>query len=417
MKAVVGERLELKVEGVCFSYREGREILKDVYFEAKDRELVGILGPNGAGKTTLIRVIAGGLSPTKGAVWLNGRKVHEIPPQELAREVAVLPQTEPIVNHITVKDMVLLGRTPYLSPWRGRTKKDVEKAREVLRMVGMEDFWDRSMASLSGGERQRVLIARALAQEPRLLLLDEPTVHLDLAQQLEVLSLLKELREKGLCIICVLHDINLASLYCDRLLLMKDGRIYKKGTPEEVITRESLGEVFNIHVRVHKHPLTSRPYITLLHMRPRKKGRRVHVVSGGGMGEELMRRLTEEGFAVSAGVLNVGDSDYETAERLGIDCAEEAPFAPISERAHRRNLELMSEAEAIIVAPVAFGWGNLKNLEAVVEMQKKGKRIFIASNDWEASDFTGGEAKGRIEELLSNGAQTYSSPEELLKLL
>lgn len=406
----------LEVKDVSFSYNE-KEILKDITFDLKEGEMLGVLGPNGAGKTTLLRIISGALRPSKGTVLVEGKELHQIPPKERAKKMAILPQNEPLVEYLTVREMVMLGRIPYFSLLFGPKKKDEEAVDRALEMVGMKGFANRKMGQLSGGERQKVLIARALAQEPSLLMLDEPIVHLDLSHQLEILFLLKELKEKKkLSIVCVLHDVNLASYFSDKLLLLRDGRIQAYGEPQEVITPDNLKKVFNIQAIIRGNPLSARPYISIVHRRE-ARGPKVHLIAGGGSGREIMERLVSEGYSISLGVVNVGDSDYETAESLEIQCAEEAPFAPISDEAFNRALELLREAKVVIIAPIPFGWGNLRNLELAQLAQRKGKVVLIAGNDLEERDFTNGKAKKIIGELLQNGARLFHSIDELLKIL
>ncbi|MBC7327186.1 ABC transporter ATP-binding protein [bacterium] len=406
----------LEVKDVSFSYNE-KEILKDITFDLKEGEMLGVLGPNGAGKTTLLRIISGALHPSKGTVLVDGKELHHIPPKERAKKMAILPQNEPLVDYLTVREMVMLGRIPYFSLLFGPKKKDEEAVDRALEMVGMKGFANRKMGQLSGGERQKVLIARALAQEPSLLMLDEPIVHLDLSHQLEILFLLKELKEKKkLSIVCVLHDVNLASCFSDKLLLLRDGRIQAYGEPQEVITPDNLKKVFNIQAIIRSNPLSARPYISIIH-RKESRGPKVHLIAGGGSGREIMERLVSEGYSISLGVVNVGDSDYETAESLEIQCAEEAPFAPISDEAFNRALELLRETNVVIIAPIPFGWGNLRNLELARLAQREGKVVLIAGNDLEERDFTNGKAKKIIEELMQNGARLFHSIDELLKIL
>jgi len=416
MESLTKRKELLKVKGISFAYNR-RQILEEVSFEVKEGEILGILGPNGAGKTTLLRVISGTLVPLKGEVLFGGVNIWEMSPKERAKRVAVLPQSEPPADYLTVKEMVMLGRVPYFSLLLGARKEDEERVEKALEMVGMEDFANRKMGQLSGGERQKVLIARALAQQPRLLILDEPIVHLDLSHQLEILFLLKKLQEEeNLSIICVIHDVNLASYFSDKLLLMKDGRVFAYGEPAEVITQDNLKKVFDIHALVRGNPLSGRPYISIINKRE-VKGPRIHLIAGGGSGREIMERLVAEGYSLSVGVVNVGDSDYEIAEGLDIECVEEAPFAPISEEAYSRALELVREAEAVIVAPLPFGWGNMKNLEIAEIAQSEGKEVFIAGNGLEERDFTGGKAREMLEGLLGKGARLFNSLEELLEML
>lgn len=416
MKNLIQRKELLEVKGVSFAYNQ-KKILEDISFAVKEGEMLSILGPNGAGKTTLIRIISGFLPPLKGEILLGGVDIREISPKKRARRIAVLPQSEPPADYLTVKEMVLLGRIPYFSLFLGAGREDKEIVESSLAMVGMVEFQNRKMGQLSGGERQKILIARALAQQPQLLILDEPVVHLDLSHQLEILFLLKKLQEEqNLSLICVLHDVNLASYFSDKLLLLREGRAFAYGEPREVITQENLREVFDIHALVRSNPLSARPYVSIIHKR-KGKGPPLHLIAGGGSGREIMERLTGEGYSLSLGVINVGDSDHETAVGLDIECVEEAPFAPITDETFNRALQLLKKAKAIIIAPLPFGWGNIKNLELAEIAQKEGKAIFVAGNDWEERDFTGGEARERIEELLRNGARVFRSIEELQEML
>lgn len=405
----------LEVKNLCFSYNT-KNILEDISFKVMEGEIVGILGPNGAGKTTLIRVIAGLLPPKKGEIRFKGINIRDIPQRERARRIAVLPQSEPPIDYLTVQEMVMLGRIPYFSLLRGAGKKDEEIVEKSLEMIGMRDFMYRKMGQLSGGERQKVLIARALAQQPQLLILDEPVVHLDLSHQLEILFLLKRLKEENLTIMLVIHDINLASYFSDKLLLLKGGRVFAFGEPSEVITRDNLREVFNIYALVRNNPLSGSPYISVLR-KVEERGPLLHIIAGGGSGRELMERLFTEGYSLSIGVINVGDSDYETAIGLDIQCVEEAPFAPISDEAYQKALELVMKSKAVIIAPLPFGWGNIRNLDLAEIAQSEGKTIFIAGNDWSERDFANGEAIKRIEKLLKKGAKVFHSTDELLEML
>ncbi|MCL5420988.1 MAG: ABC transporter ATP-binding protein [Nitrospirae bacterium] len=215
----------LDLHRVTCGYRT-EPVLRDVTFRIKDKELVGVIGPNGSGKTTLIRVLTKVIKPAAGEVLLEGKDLSRITLPELARRVAVVSRLRDPDGRMRVEDLVLLGRIPHLEGLKLLEKRaDVDIAREVMGLTGISAFRDRFVESLSSGERQLAFIARALAQEPKLLFLDEPTSHLDLTHQVEVLDLIRKLnRERGLTVIMVLHDLNLASQYCDRLLLFRPSR-------------------------------------------------------------------------------------------------------------------------------------------------------------------------------------------------
>lgn len=249
-------------------------ILKDIAFKVKDGELVGIIGPNGSGKTTLIRAVTRILKPIQGTVLLEEKDIWQMKFKELARKIAVVPQSFEGTD-MSVEDFVLLGRIPHLGRLQFfESKDDLQIAERCMKLTYTLKLKDRLMSEISGGEKQLILIARALAQEPRLILLDEPTAHLDITHQVGILDLIKKLnRELGLTVIMVLHDLNLASEYCQRLILINDGRIHKTGQPEEVLNYHIIEEVYKTVVVVEKNPISSRPYILLVSEEERlKKG-------------------------------------------------------------------------------------------------------------------------------------------------
>jgi len=242
--------MRLKVDRVQFYY-EARKVLDEISFEAGEGEFIGLIGPNGSGKTTLLKIIDGILRPKVGSVYLDCKRISELDPKELAKELAMVPQTADLNFDLKVFDVVMMGRYPYLGKLSLEREVDEEKVRFWMRLTNTLHLAERSIKEISGGERQRVLIARALAQEPRILLLDEPTSNLDVCYQIEIMNLLKELVEKlGLTIICAIHDLNLAARYSDKIILINGGRIKGIGRPIEVLTKENLRDVFKIEAKV-----------------------------------------------------------------------------------------------------------------------------------------------------------------------
>ena len=253
----------LSVDGVSFKYGE-QWVLRGIGFEVAKGDFLGIIGPNGSGKTTLLRVIDGILKPQEGEVRLEGTEVGRLRREALARSVAVVPQYSALAFPFSVEEVVLMGRSPHLGRWRFEGERDLRIAREAMEMTDTLALAARDMESLSGGERQRVLIARALAQEPRLMLLDEPTAFLDIRHQVDFFDRIRALnRERGLTVIAVTHDINLAAHYCDRIILLKDGRIEAAGPVEDVITEEHIRKAYETKILVDRHPGTGSPRITL----------------------------------------------------------------------------------------------------------------------------------------------------------
>ncbi|HTP00870.1 MAG TPA: heme ABC transporter ATP-binding protein [Anaerolineales bacterium] len=251
----------LKIEGLSVSYGR-RRALKGVSLGVDSGEVVALIGPNGSGKSTLIRAASGVLPVDAGDVRVDGRSLAELSTMERARYLAVVPQARNLPPAFSVYESILLGRTPYLG-WLGRAgDTDHERVRYALERTQMQPLADRLVGELSGGEQQRVLLARALAQDAPVLLLDEPTTHLDLQHRETLIHLVRELASsRRLAVLMVLHDLNLASLYADRLSLLVDGELRATGTPEEVLTEETLSMVYHVPVHVIPHPEYGTPLI------------------------------------------------------------------------------------------------------------------------------------------------------------
>src|SRR5512141_2098656 len=251
----------LKIEGLSVSYGK-RRVLRGVSLEVQSGEILALIGPNGSGKSTLIRAASGVLPVQGGSVYVDGKAVSQLSTMERARYLAVVPQARNMPPAFSVYESILLGRTPYLG-WLGRAgEHDHERVRYALERTQMEPFADRMVGELSGGEQQRVLLARALAQDTPVLLLDEPTTHLDLQHREALVHLVRELaRTRQLAVLMVLHDLNLASLYADRVSLLVDGEMQATGTPDEVLTEATLSRVYNVPVHVIPHPEYGNPLI------------------------------------------------------------------------------------------------------------------------------------------------------------
>lgn len=250
----------LEAEAVSFAV-EAQRILQVISLSSRGGEFVGLVGPNGAGKSTLIKCISGLLARTGGSVSLDGRDLELMSPRQIAQVVAHLPQNTSVDFGFTSLEVVLMGRNPHLGPFQLEGAGDYDIARAGMAFTDTDWLADRDINTLSGGERQRVLIARALAQEPRLLLLDEPTANLDIQHQLQVMELVRKLVDGGLAAVTAMHDLNMASNYCDRIYVMKAGEIVASGAPGEVLRSELIHDVFGVGATVDQHPLTGKPRI------------------------------------------------------------------------------------------------------------------------------------------------------------
>jgi len=392
----------VRVDGVDCYYVQ-TQALNNAQLTVRPGEVIGLVGPNGSGKTTLIKAISGVLRPQVGIITLDDADVYRIKPKRLAQQMAVVPQsTDTFFFDFTVEEVVLMGRSPHIRFLGTESTHDFDVVRKALEVTDVARFADRKINELSGGERQRVIIARALAQEPKILLLDEATSQLDIGIKIEIFDLVRRLAASGIAVIAAIHDLNLAAQYCDRLLLLKRGEIIADGTVEEVLTQEHITEAFDVSALVRKHPITNAFSITLLPQQTpgERSSEKVHVIPGGGTGAPVIHALVQRGLSVSAGVVNTLDTDYELAQYFGIECAVEAPFSPISSEVHSRNVQLIQEARIVVLPNICFGSANLKNLEAA-ELAAD-KLVILEETPIESRDFTHGVAQRVYNDLRSN---------------
>lgn len=249
--------MRVDIEGLAVDVA-GARLVEDIALRADSGQFVGLVGPNGSGKSTLLRCVYRALRPAAGRVLLDGDDLHALTAREGARRLAALPQESGGEFDFTAAEVVAMGRLPHQGPGGRATAADAEVCAAALARAGAAHLAGRGFLTLSGGEKQRVLIARALAQEPKVLVLDEPTNHLDIAQQLEVLSLV---RESGVTVLAALHDLNLAAGYCDALYVVAGGRIVASGPPHSVLTAELLAEVFGVRAHRVPHPVSGAPQL------------------------------------------------------------------------------------------------------------------------------------------------------------
>jgi iron complex transport system ATP-binding protein len=251
----------LKIEGLSVYYGE-RRVLNDVSLEVRSGEVVALIGPNGAGKSTLIRAVSGVIPVRSGRIEVDHTDVTGLSFMRRARRISVVPQAASLPPAFTVWETVLLGRTPYLNFLGQTSTADEALARRALEQVDMFQLRESRMDEISGGEQQRVLLARALAQDTPILLMDEPTAHLDLRHQIDLLKLITaQARAKGLTVLAALHDLNLASLFADRIAIIENGQLCAAGNPAETLTPEILGSVYRVPVSVVRHPQSGAPLV------------------------------------------------------------------------------------------------------------------------------------------------------------
>lgn len=244
--------MDLKADNISVSL-SGADIVKDISIYVEDGKFVGIIGPNGCGKSTLLKSIYKVIKPQKGAVHLGDKDVLKSAPRTISKEMGVVGQFNELSFDFTVHEMVMMGRTPHKHLMESDNAEDYKIVRDALERVNLTAYSDRSYLTLSGGEKQRVILARAIAQKPKFLILDEPTNHLDIKYQLQILSVVKSL---NIGTLAALHDLPMASVYCDILYVIKDGKMMASGSPKEVLTRELIRQVYEINCEIYTNPIT-----------------------------------------------------------------------------------------------------------------------------------------------------------------
>jgi len=273
--------IELEMRNVSLGYSR-HPVLEDITFKASPGEMVGLIGPNGSGKSTVIKALSRLIRPTAGEILVDGKNIASIPRRELACLVGVVPQLPLLPSTFTAFEIVLMGRNPHLGLFQSESRRDWAIAREAMVKTSTGPLANRYINELSGGEIQSLLIARVLVQETSAILLDEPTANLDIGRQVEVLDLIKNLcLENSLTVLAALHDLNLAAQYCDRLLLINEGRIHIQGKPAEVITDANIKQVYGAENCVYTHPVNGLPTVLLSANRNRAASNGTISGSGG----------------------------------------------------------------------------------------------------------------------------------------
>jgi iron complex transport system ATP-binding protein len=255
--------LIIETKSLAFSYNK-KPVLDGIDIGIRKGEIIGILGPNGCGKTTFLKHLNKNLTPEDGCVMLEDVDISGILKKELAKSIAVVPQGNEIRFAFTVRDIVSMGRMPFQDAFQGNSSDDIDLVDDAMRCTGIFDFADRYVNTMSGGERQRVIIARAIAQTPKIILMDEPTLHLDINMQFDILDLMKKLsKERGMTVVIVSHDLPMVARYCDRIVLLRNHKVYAIGTPEEVLTSENMCTIFNVDASLETDPVSGENTVRL----------------------------------------------------------------------------------------------------------------------------------------------------------
>ncbi len=387
----------IELKNITLKYGD-YEVLRDISFNIKKGEFTSIIGPNGAGKSTVLKAIMKNIELASGDISIKGKSIKNITHKEKACIIGFVPQEFNISFDFTVYDIVAMGRNPYIAKFKKSKFDDKKIIEESLQKTNTYEFKDKYFNSLSGGEKQRVIIARALAQQPEILILDEATSSLDIHHQLDILELIHSLnREDGLTVLTIMHDLNLASRFSDKIVLLSKNGVIKSGTPSEVIDEQVLKNVYDMDMVVRENKLLSYTEIIPLRIRKSKeeKNIHVHIICGGGTGEYIIQKLYSERYKISCGILIEGDSDLDICRSLNLDYVVEYPFSKFSEESIAKNKDYIDNSHVIIVTDVAIGYGNFDNIKLIENIRDK-KIIILHSVN---RDFVNGEYEKILTEL------------------
>ena len=349
MEVLRQEEAYLRTENLAAGY-DGKAWIREISIHASRGEIVTLIGPNGAGKSTILKSIAGQLKPVGGVVSLDGRMTERMQPELM-----------------TCFDVAAMGRYPHTGRFGILSETDRAIVREALAMVHAEELEDREFSRISDGQKQRILLARAICQQPQIILLDEPTSFLDIRHKMELLTILKTLvRKKQVAVLMSMHELDLAQKVSDYIVCVGENKIWKCGMPEEIFTAANMEALFGIRAESYQAEYGS------VELTPVSGVPEVFVIGGNGSGIPVYRKLQRQGIPFAAGVLHENDLDYPVAKALAVQVISERPYEPIGEAAYEEALQVMEKCRTVICSVQEFGSGNLKNADLLQHFMKKG---------------------------------------------
>ena len=358
----------LRTENLIVGY--GKHIvIQGMDFSVNSGEIVTLIGANGAGKSTLLKTIASQLAPLAGTVYLHD-KAH-ISERELAKIMSVVLTVRIDPELMTGEDVVSSGRYPYTGRLGILSERDRQKIAEAMEMTHVTELCDNAFSQLSDGQRQRIMLARAVCQEPEILVLDEPTSFLDMKHKLELLMLIRRLaKEKHIGVVVSLHELELAERVSDRILCIRNGKIDRIGTPEEIFKDDYVKELYQISSGSY-HPVTGAELESV------KGNPEIFFIGGGGMGIPVYRKLQRQGIPFACGVLHENDIEYPIASSLSSEVIAEKAFEPVSEIQFQKAAAVLGSCRSVICACTAFGSMNQKNFALLKLAEASGKQMFM----------------------------------------
>ncbi len=398
----------LETINLTVGHEKNKAVVEGINLEILQGQIICLLGPNGAGKSTILKSISALLAPLKGAIYIQGQDLSRIKRKHLSKILAVVLTEQLNGGFLTVFDVTAMGRYPHTGFLGKLSAEDKEKVFECLRIVNAENLAQRYYNELSDGEKQKILLARALAQEPEMIILDEPTSHLDIRHKLEVMAILKRLsREKGITVIFSLHEIDLALKSCDIAVLVKEGKIVNCGPPEKVGNTKAVAALYDINCAGFN------AFMGTIEISNSGEPS-VFVVGGAGKATGIYRMLTRNNVGFCTGILHENDVDCHIAETIGVVTVKEKPFQNIGLQAYREAKNLLQETSLVVDTGFPIAESNSSNRKLVLEALQDGQRVCTMRDEKENKLVYGDWADKMIycqtaTEILQhcNGAQTF----------
>lgn len=360
-----------KLKDVSVGYN-GRALIHDIDIDIRKGDIVTLIGPNGAGKSTILKSITRQLELICGDVYIEDASVRSLTYRELSSKLSVMLTERPRPELMTCYDVVATGRYPYTGRFGMLREEDEEKVSEAMKAVNAQELGTRDFAAISDGQRQRVMLARAICQEPEIMILDEPTSFLDVKHKLELLAILRNMaKQKGITVVMSLHEIELAQKISDRIICVKGENIFRYGEPEEIFNEELIRELYDIDNGYFD------PTFGSLEL-PRPEGEpQVFVISSCGTGIQVYRRLQKKNIPFAAGILYTNDIDYSLARLLATEVVTEKSFCDIGSGTYQKALQLMKRCGSVINAGITTGNCNVR----LGELLKEARRLGILRED------------------------------------
>ncbi|MCC0661606.1 MULTISPECIES: ABC transporter ATP-binding protein [unclassified Clostridioides] len=359
----------LRTNNLSVGY-DKKVVVSDINIEVKNGEILCLLGSNGAGKTTILRSLSKLITPIRGEIYLNDADINHISRKTLSKKMALVLTNRLLGDLMTVQDVVNMGRYPYTGFFGNLSKKDLIMVDDSLESVNALHLKKRYFDELSDGEKQKVLVARALVQEPEIIILDEPTTHLDIKHRLELMNILKKLsKEKSISVILSLHEIDIALKSCDKVVLVKNNKVIAYGQPEDMVDENMINSLYELEDK-NFNSLLGAVEIS------NKSKNEVFIIGGGGKATPIYRAFTKRGIGIYSGIIHENDIDYEIGRTMGIKLFTEKPFESISDESFDLAIRNLNNSKIIIDTGFSVGETNKRNIDIIKEALKLDKKVY-----------------------------------------